>query len=174
NMGRSFMLPVAVLPPVALLVGFAYIIGSDGLAGDNIISLALFGAGTTVLDNLSLLFAVGLSFGMYKDKSGAEAITGLVSFLVVTNVRNADAMELFKGIPADEVTGAFTVIDNNVLIGILTGLISAALYNKFSNVKLPDYLAFFSGRRAVPIISVFVMFALAGLMSMVMPIMTNG
>src|SRR5699024_12687388 len=91
-------------------------------------------------DNLALLFAVGLSFGMSKDKSGAAAITGLVSFLVVTNLLNADAMELFKGIPADEVTGEFTVIDNNVLIGILTGLISAALYNKFSNVKLPDYL----------------------------------
>src|SRR5699024_6332411 len=81
---------------------------------------------------------------------------------------------LFKGIPADEVTGAFTVIDNNVLIGILTGLISAALYNKFSNVKLPDYLAFFSGRRAVPIIAVFVMAALAGLLYLVWPVMYNG
>lgn len=174
NMGRSFMLPVAVLPAVALLVGFAYIIDSDGPAGDNIISLALFRAGTSVLDNLALLFAVGLSFGMSKDKSGAAAITGLVSFLVVTNLLNADAMELFTGVPADEVTGAFTVIDNNVLIGILTGLISAALYNRFSGVKLPDYLAFFSGRRAVPIIAVFVMAALAGVLYLVWPVMYNG
>lgn len=78
-----------------------------------------------------------------------------------------------RGVSVEEVGAAFDVIDNNVLIGIITGLISAGLYNKFSEVKLPDYLAFFSGRRAVPIIAAFTMIIVAAVLLFVWPIFYN-
>ncbi|MBY8911003.1 PTS transporter subunit EIIC, partial [Salinicoccus roseus] len=79
-----------------------------------------------------------------------------------------------RGVEVEEVGEAFGVIENNVFLGIITGLISAALYNRFSGTKLPDYLAFFSGRRAVPIIAVFVMILLSGILYFVWPLLYNG
>jgi PTS system N-acetylglucosamine-specific IIC component len=81
---------------------------------------------------------------------------------------------LLRGVEVEEVGEAFGVIENNVFLGIITGLISAALYNRFSGTKLPDYLAFFSGRRAVPIIAVFVMILLSGILYFVWPLLYNG
>lgn len=110
---------------------------------------------------------------MSKDKSGAAAVAGLVSFLVVTTMLAPENVAVFRGIPVEEVGDAFNVIDNNVLIGIITGLISATLYNRFSDVKLPDYLAFFSGRRAVPIIAAFTMIFVALVLLFVWPVLYN-
>ncbi|MFB9860970.1 N-acetylglucosamine-specific PTS transporter subunit IIBC [Salinicoccus siamensis] len=174
NMGRAFMLPVAVLPAAALLLGLGYAIDPDGWGGGNAIAGMLINAGGAILDHLAILFAVGLAFGMSKDKNGAAALVGLVSFLVVTNLLKADSIALLRGIELEEVGAAFGVIENNVFLGIITGLISAALYNRFSGTKLPDYLAFFSGRRAVPIIAVFVMIVLSGVLYYVWPLLYNG
>lgn len=174
NMGRSFMFPVSVLPAVALLVGLGFIIIAinDAFIGWeylNVIVDFVQAGGFAVLDALAILFAVGLAFGMTKDKSGAAAVTGLVSFTVVSQMLQPENVAAVQGIEVGEVSAAFDVIDNNVLIGIVTGLISAALYNRFSDVKLPDYLAFFSGRRAVPIIAAFTMVLVAIVMFFVWP-----
>ncbi|WP_342387432.1 N-acetylglucosamine-specific PTS transporter subunit IIBC [Salinicoccus bachuensis] len=174
NMGRAFMLPVAVLPAAALLLGIGYAIDPEGWGGGSAIAGMFINAGGAILDHLAILFAVGLAFGMSKDKNGAAALAGLVSFLVVTNLLSADSVALLRGIEVEEVGEAFGVIENNVFLGIITGLISATLYNRFSGVKLPDYLAFFSGRRAVPIIAVFVMILLSGILYFVWPLLYNG
>lgn len=91
NMGRSFMFPVSVLPAAALLVGLGFIILAinDYFIGWeylNAIVAFIQSAGLAVLDALAILFAVGLAFGMSKDKSGAAAVAGLVSFIVVTSM----------------------------------------------------------------------------------------
>ena len=174
NMGRAFMFPVSVLPAAALLVGLGFIIIAinDTFIGWeylNVIVEFVQSGGTAVLDALAILFAVGLAFGMTKDKSGAAAVTGLVSFTVVTQMLQPESVAAIQGIEVTEVGAAFDVIENNVLIGIVTGLISAALYNRFSDVKLPDYLAFFSGRRAVPIIAAFTMVLVTGVLLFVWP-----
>ena len=169
NMGRSFMLPVAVLPAAAILLGIGYAIDPDGWGENNLAAAILINAGNAILDHLALIFAVGLAFGMSKDKSGAAALSGLVSFLVVITLLGQDAVAMYTGTSPDEIDAAFGVIENNVLIGIITGLISAALYNRFSDVKLPEYLAFFSGRRAVPIIASFVMIFVSLILYFVWP-----
>ncbi|MFD2831457.1 N-acetylglucosamine-specific PTS transporter subunit IIBC [Corticicoccus populi] len=175
NMGRSFMFPVSVLPAAALLVGIGFIlvavndyfIGWEYL---NVIVGFIQSAGLAILDALAILFAVGLAFGMSKDKSGAAAVAGLVSFTVVTSMLQPENVAALQGIAVEEVNAAFNVINNNVLIGIVTGLISAALYNRFSEVKLPDYLSFFSGRRAVPIIAAFTMILVVAVLLFVWPV----
>lgn len=178
NMGRSFMFPVSVLPAAALLVGLGFIIVAvnEYFLGWTFLTVVVDfvqTAGFAVLDALAILFAVGLAFGMSKDKSGAAAVAGLISFLVVTTMLSPENVAVFRGVPVEEVGDAFNVIDNNVLIGIITGLISAALYNRFSDVKLPDYLAFFSGRRAVPIIAAFTMIFVALVLLFVWPVLYN-
>src|SRR5690625_134002 len=167
SLGRSLMLPVAVLPAAAILAGIGnWILGfSEG----NIVGTFLLMAGTSILDNLGLLFAVGIAIGLSNDKHGAAALSGLVGFLVVTNLISIDTVSELQGIDADDVNAAFGQNDN-VFIGIITGIISAMMYNRFSKVKLPDALAFFSGKRLAPIMSAAAMVVLAGVLYFIWPL----
>ncbi|WP_078808039.1 N-acetylglucosamine-specific PTS transporter subunit IIBC [Pilibacter termitis] len=175
NMGRSLMLPVATLPVAALFMGIGYAIDPSGWGGGNVFAAFLIKAGGTILDNLGILFAVGLAYGMSKDKDGAAALTGLVSFLVPMTLLNSAAVAMFQGIEVEKVATAFGAINNkNVFIGILAGLIGAAMYNKFSGVKLPMAFSFFSGRRLVPIVTSFVMLAVSAILLFVWPAVYGG
>lgn len=171
NLGRSLMLPVAVLPAAAILAGIGnWILGfSDG----NIVGNFLLTAGTSILDHLGILFAVGVAIGLSKDKHGAAALSGLVGFLVVTNLLSVDAVAGLQGIDADNVNVAFESIDN-AFIGILTGIISSMMYNRFSSVQLPDALAFFSGKRLAPIMSAAAMVVIAAILFFVWPFVFSG
>jgi len=154
KMGKSLMLPVATLPIAALFTGIGYWIDPTGWGGNNILAAFLIQAGKAILDNLGILFAVGLALGMSKDRDGASALSGLVAFLVPMKLINTDSVATFMGIQADQVDIAFSAINNgNVFIGILAGLVAAAMYNRFSKVQLPMALSFFSGKRLVPIMS---------------------
>ncbi|MCS6723513.1 PTS transporter subunit EIIC, partial [Proteus mirabilis] len=82
RMGRSLMLPVATLPVAALFMGIGYWIDPSGWGGNSIFAAFLIKAGATILDNLGILFAVGLALGMSKDKDGSSALAGLIAFLV--------------------------------------------------------------------------------------------
>src|SRR5699024_6590710 len=143
SLGRPLMLPVAVLPAAAILAGIGNWI--LGFSDDNIVGSFLLTAGTSILDNLGLLFAVGIEIGLSKDKHGAAAVSGLVGFIALTNLISTDSVARLQGIDADAVNAAFEQNDN-VFIGIITGVISASMYNRFSGVKLPAALAFFSGK----------------------------
>ena len=172
RMGRSLMLPVATLPVAALFSGIGYWIDPTGWGANNIVAAFLLKAGESILANLGDLFAVGLALGMSKDRDGASALTGLVAFLVPMQLLNPAAIAAFQHIDVEKVNAAFTKMNNgNVFVGILAGLLAAAMYNRFSNVKLPMALSFFSGKRCVPIVSAALMLVVsAGLMFIWPPI----
>lgn len=158
RMGRSLMLPVATLPVAALFMGLGYWIDPSGWGGNSLLAAFLLKAGGTILENLGMLFAVGLALGMSKDRDGASALAGLVAFLTPMSLINSESIAMFKAIPLESVNDAFDAINNkNVFIGILAGLVAAAMYNRFSNTKLPMALAFFSGKRLVPIVTAGIM-----------------
>lgn len=175
RMGRSLMLPVATLPVAALFMGIGYWIDPSGWGGNNIVAAFLIKAGSTILDNLGILFAVGLALGMSKDKDGSSALAGLVAFLTPVTLVSSASVALFKQIDPEKVNIAFAAINNkNVFIGILAGLVAAAMYNRFSGVKLPMALSFFSGKRAVPIVTAGVMAIISALLIFVWPTVYNG
>lgn len=172
RMGRSLMLPVATLPVAALFSGIGYWIDPTGWGANNIVAAFLLKAGDSILANLGVLFAVGLALGMSKDRDGASALTGLVALLVPMQLLNPAAIAAFQHIDVEKVNAAFTKMNNgNVFVGILAGLLAAAMYNRFSNVKLPMALSFFSGKRCVPIVTAALMLVVsAGLMFIWPPI----
>ena len=166
KLGKSLMLPVAVLPAAALLMGIGYWIDPNGWGANNQIAAFLIKAGGALVDNLPYLFAIGVAVGMAKEQDGAAALSGLVAFLVVTTLLSTSVVVMLKGIKPEgdlDAVGVFAR-DNmdaklafdaikNAFTGIISGLVAAGCYNKFSRTKLPDALSFFSGKRCVAIIT---------------------
>ncbi|HEY7864726.1 MAG TPA: N-acetylglucosamine-specific PTS transporter subunit IIBC [Psychromonas sp.] len=173
KVGRALMVPVAVLPAAAILMGIGYWIDPNGWGGDSAIAAFLIKAGAAVIDNMSMLFAVGVAYGLSKDKDGAAALSGLVGFLVVTTLLSPAAVAQIQGITLEDVPFAFNKI-NNQFVGILVGIFSAELYNKFSKVELHSALAFFSGRRLVPIVVSMVMILVSFVLMFIWPIIFSG
>ena len=153
KMGRSLMLPVAVLPVASILMGIGYWISPAGLdASGSPVAAFLIQAGLVLIDNIPLLFAVGLAVGLAKDKNGAAGLSGLVAFLIITKLLSKDVVAQLQGVKPEEVALAFTR-SSNAFIGILSGIIGGEMYNRFKDVKLPTALGFFSGRRSAPIMA---------------------
>lgn len=173
KIGRALMVPVATLPAAAILMGVGYWIDPTGWGSSNALAALFIKSGSAIIDNMSVLFAIGVAYGMSKDKDGAAALTGFVGFLVLTTLCSPAAVAMIQKIPVDQVPAAFGKI-NNQFVGILTGIISAELYNRFSKVELPKALSFFSGRRLVPILTSFVMIVIAFVMMYVWPVIFNG
>lgn len=173
NIGRSLMLPVAALPAAAILMGIGYWIDPNGWGGESQLAAFLIKSGAAIIDNMSILFAVGVAFGMSKDNHGSAALSGLVGFLVVTTLLSKGAVAQLQGIPVDQVPAAFGKI-NNQFIGILVGVISAELYNRFHQVELPQALAFFSGKRLVPILTSLVMIVVSFILMYIWPVIFSG
>jgi PTS system N-acetylglucosamine-specific IIC component len=158
RLGRSLMLPIAVLPVAALLLrlGQPDMLGA-GTGGEHELALAaewpwlepvaavLAQAGGTLFANLGLLFAVGVANGFARKADGSTAVAGLVGYLVFDAV--TDAMSPYVLDPGSP------PIDYEVFGGILIGIVAALLWQRFHRIKLPTYLAFFGGRRFVPIIT---------------------
>ena len=167
------MVPVATLPAAAILMGVGYWIDPVGWGGDNALAAFFIKSGSAIIDNMSVLFAIGVAYGMSKDKDGAAALTGFVGFLVLTTLCSPAAVSMIQKIPADQVPAAFGKISNQ-FVGILVGIISAELYNRFSSVELPKALSFFSGRRLVPILTSFVMIVVAFIMMYIWPMIFDG
>ncbi|MEQ4989227.1 N-acetylglucosamine-specific PTS transporter subunit IIBC [Proteus vulgaris] len=173
KIGRALMVPVATLPAAAILMGIGYWIDPVGWGSDNALAALLIKSGSAIIDNMSVLFAIGVAYGMSKDKDGAAALTGFVGFLVVTTLCSPAAVSMIKGIPLEEVPAAFGKIENQ-FVGILVGVLSAELYNRFSQVELPLALSFFSGRRLVPILASFLMIIVAFILMYIWPVIYGG
>ncbi|WP_159871955.1 MULTISPECIES: N-acetylglucosamine-specific PTS transporter subunit IIBC [unclassified Raoultella] len=173
KVGRALMVPVATLPAAAILMGVGYWIDPVSWGGDNALAALFIKSGSAIIDNMSVLFAIGVAYGMSKDKDGAAALTGFVGFLVLTTLCSPAAVAMIQKIPADQVPAAFGKISNQ-FVGILVGIISAELYNRFSGVELPKALSFFSGRRLVPILTSFVMIVVAFILMYVWPVIFDG
>jgi len=153
-LGRALMLPIAVLPLAALLLR---------LGQPDLLNIALLGAaGSAIFSHLGLLFAVGVAAGFARDGNGAACLAGITCFLIAREGAESFLVvppETFKGLPASAIAMASqayrdkAIFKLEVPLGILSGLIGGQLYNRFATFKVPDYLAFFGGRRFVPIIS---------------------
>ncbi|MBU9810335.1 PTS transporter subunit EIIC [Rahnella sp. C60] len=127
RLGKALMLPIAVLPVAGLLLR---------LGQPDVFDIVyVTKAGQTLFDNLPLLFAIGISGGLAKDNHCAASLAGTIGYLVLTSVMQAINPELNMG----------------VLSGILTGVLAGVLYNRYQNIRLPEYLAFFGGKRFIPI-----------------------
>nr|AFV25491.1 hypothetical protein [Streptomyces sp. BC16019] len=155
KVGRSLQLPIAVLPAAGLLVrlGQPDVFGAEGLGWDKV--AAVFDkAGGAITGNLAMLFCIGVAIGFAKKADGSTALAALVGFLVYSKV-----LEAFPVTEAEITKGADVAATYNnpgVLGGIVMGLLSAVLWQRYHRKKLPDWLGFFNGRRLVPIIMAFV------------------
>ncbi|MGF1720285.1 N-acetylglucosamine-specific PTS transporter subunit IIBC [Vibrio kyushuensis] len=152
KVGKALMVPVATLPAAAILMGVGYWLDPVGWGSESILAAFFIKSGAAIIDNMSVLFAVGVAFGLSRDKNGSAALSGFVMFLVVTTLLAPGAVAQLTGVDADAVPAAFGKI-NNQFIGILVGILSAEIYNRYSTVELPQALAFFSGKRLVPILT---------------------
>ncbi len=132
KIGKALMTPIAVLPIAAILLRLGF---GDIFTGEvaNIMKVA----GEAVFSNLDMLFAVGIAYGLAKNSDGASALSALVGILI--------AKAVYLEIDKD--------LNMGVFIGIIIGILAGTLYNRFHNIKLPEFLGFFGGKRFVPIIT---------------------
>lgn len=172
KVGKALMVPVATLPAAAILMGIGYWIDPIGWGGDNKLAALLIKSGSAIIGNMSALFAIGVAYGMSKDKDGAAALTGFVGYLVLTTLCSPDVISILQQLPRDQVPAAFEQIHSQ-FIGIMVGIMSAELYNRFSSVELPKALSFFSGRRLIPILTSFLMIFVAFILMYLWPIIYN-
>lgn len=173
SIGRSLMLPVAVLPAAAILMGIGYWIDPSGWGSDSAVAAFLIKAGASIIDNIPILFAVGIALGMSKGRDGAAALSGLVAYLVVTTLLSTDTVALIQGIDAAQVDPAFGKIEN-AFIGIISGIAASVMFNRFSHIQLPAAFAFFSGKRIVPIMTSALMILIAAALYFVWPMVYTG
>ena len=156
KLGKSLMLPVAVLPICGLLMGIGYALCPSTMQGGSVEGLAqiigflLVKAGGALIDNMQILFVIGVAVGMADEPDGTPALAGLASWLMIQQLLSTGVVSTIMPNVVDGTTEflAFSKI-SNPFIGILCGLIGAFSYNHFKNTQLPDFLAFFSGKRFV-------------------------
>jgi PTS system N-acetylglucosamine-specific IIC component len=167
RLGKSLMLPVACLPVAGIMMGIGYYIDPTGWGANSVIAGFLIKAGAAILDNMALLFAIGVAVGMSDDNDGTAGLAGLVSWLMFTTLLSSGAVAMFTGAEADMAFGKI----QNAFIGILAGLIGATCYNRFKNTKLPTALAFFSGKRCVAIVTAAVTIVASVVLFFVWPLL---
>ncbi|QNN54193.1 PTS transporter subunit EIIC [Nocardioides mesophilus] len=179
RLGRSLMLPIAALPVAALLLrlGQPDMLG----AGESGLALAsrwpwlepvatvLAAAGGALFSNLALLFAVGVAVGFARRSDGSTAVAAVVGYLTFDAVTTAMSPYVL-----DPATASSSVIDYEVFGGIVIGLVSAVLWERYRRIELPTYLAFFGGRRFVPIITALASLLVGVLMAFLYPAFDRG
>lgn len=173
KIGKSLMLPVAVLPAAAVLMGIGYWIDPAGWGANSPVAAFLIKAGAAIIDNMSILFAVAIAYGMTKEKDGSAALSGLVAFLVVTTLLSPGSIAALTKVAPEEVPLAFSKISNQ-FIGILSGLVAATMFDKFHRTELPQALAFFSGKRLVPIMTSIAMLLVSVVLFFIWPAIFAG
>ena len=177
KLGKSLMLPVACLPICGILMGIGYALcpatmqGGDMNGALNLIGFFLVKAGGALIDNMALLFVIGVGVGMSDDHDGTAGLAAFASWLMLTTLLATGTVTQLMPSIAESAnkTLAFDKIANP-FIGIIAGIIGATCYNKFKATKLPDWLSFFSGKRCVAIISGVVSIAVAAILLFVWPV----
>ncbi|MDE7006695.1 MAG: PTS transporter subunit EIIC [Lachnospiraceae bacterium] len=177
KLGKSLMLPVACLPICGILMGIGYFLCPSTMQGGEVVGFLqklgffLVKAGGALIDNMALLFVIGVGVGMSDDHDGTSGLAAFASWLMITNLLSVGAVTTLMPSVAESAnkTLAFSKI-GNPFIGILAGIIGASCYNKFKSTKLPDWLSFFSGKRCVAIVSGVVSIVAAAILLFVWPI----
>ena len=178
KLGKALMLPVAVLPICGILMGIGYYLcpatmqGGDIEGVKNLIGFFLVKAGSALIENMAILFAIGIGVGMSEKNDGTGGIAALASWLMITTLLSTGVVTTLIPSIADNATKtlAFNKIANP-FIGILSGVIGSSCYNKFKNTKLPNWLAFFSGKRCVAIIAGLVSIVVSAVLLFVWPLL---
>ena len=183
KLGKAMMLPVAALPICGILMGLGYALApaAMGAAGATegfayVLGVFLIKAGAALIDNMAILFAIGVGVGLAKDNDGTAGLAGMVSYLMITTLLNPGTVStIAPGMIASEINQvAFAKISGNAFIGILAGIVGGICYNKFKGTKLPDVLAFFSGKRSVAIVTAVVSIVVAAILLFVWPVIFGG
>ena len=177
KLGKSLMLPVACLPICGLLMGIGYALCPSTMQGGDVtgfvqlLGLFLVKAGAALIDNMAILFVIGVGVGMSEDNDGTGGVAALASWLMMTTLLNTGFVTTIMPSVAENInsTIAFDKIANP-FIGILAGVIGSGCYNKFKGTKLPDWLSFFSGKRCVAIIAGVVSIIVSAILLFVWPL----
>ncbi|MBR1671548.1 MAG: PTS transporter subunit EIIC [Fretibacterium sp.] len=173
RIGKSLMLPVACLPAAGILYGVGYWLDPVGWGANSLAAAFCIKAASAIIDQIPILFALGVSIGMASDKDGTSALAGLVSWLMITTLLSSGAVAMYRGVDVSQVPAAFGKIQN-AFIGIFAGLLGAGCYNRFRDTRLPDWLAFFSGRRCVAIVTALASIIASIVLYYVWPVLYNG
>jgi PTS system glucose-specific IIC component len=167
KIGKCMMLPVSVLPVAGILLG----VGSANFVWlPDAMSQVMAAAGSAIFGNLPLLFAIGVAIGL-TENDGVAALAGTVGFVVFLAALGVCAK--LRGIETKAIMG-IPSIETGVFGGIVVGLIAASVFNRFYKIRLPSYLGFFAGKRAVPIITAFAVIAVGALLSFIWPPIGSG
>ena len=191
RVGRSFMLPIAILPVAGLLLGIGGSFSNETMLSTyglldvmgpgtvfNMIFQIMSAAGNIVFANLPIIFAMGVAIGMAKKEKDVAALSAVVAFFIMH--ASIGALVTINGGPENMLDGAtasvcgITSLQMGVFGGIIVGLGVAALHNKFYKIELPQVLSFFGGTRFVPIVSALVYTAVGILMFFVWPVIQKG
>ena len=181
KLGKSLMLPVAVLPICGLLMGIGYFLCPSTMQGGTVEGLAqiigflLVKAGGALIDNMQILFVIGVAVGMADEPDGTPALAGLASWLMIQQLLSTGVVSTIMPNVVEGTTEylAFSKI-SNPFIGILCGLIGAFSYNRFKNMQLPDFLAFFSGKRFVAMAAAVISIVASVVLLFVWPLVFGG
>ena len=182
KLGSAMMLPVAALPICGILMGLGYLLCPSTMQGGTpegilqIIGFFLVKAGAALIDNMAILFAIGVGFGLTKDSHGTGGLAGMVSYLMITTLLAPGTVTtIAPALIKDPIAAlAFGKIGGNAFIGILAGIIGGVCYNKLKDTKLPDFLAFFSGKRCVAIVTGVVSIVVSAILLFVWPLIFQG
>ena len=178
KLGKALMLPVACLPICGILMGIGYALCPSTMQGGDVsgivqmIGFFLVKAGGALIDNMAILFVIGVGVGMADDNDGTAALAALASWLMMTNLLSTGVVTTLMPVIAENETKvlAFSKIANP-FIGILAGIIGATCYNKFKGTKLPDWLSFFSGKRCVAIVAGVVSIIVSAILLFIWPLL---
>ncbi len=159
KLGKALMLPVACLPICGILMGLGYALCPSTMQGGDVVGIVqqigfyLVKAGGALIDNMAILFAIGIGVGMSEDNDGTGGLAALASWLMLTTLLSVGAVSVIRTL--EEGTTAYIAFSKiqNPFIGIIAGIIGSSCYNKFKGTKLPDWLSFFSGKRCVAIVA---------------------
>ena len=183
KLGKALMLPVAALPVCGILMGLGYALAPAAMGAEGATTglaytagFILIKAGGALIDNMAWLFAVGAAVGLSDDHDGTAALAGLVSYLMMTQLLSVGVVGALPFMNLTEGTStyiAFQKTAGNAFIGSLAAIIGAACYNKFKGAQLPDWLAFFSGKRCVAIVTGLVSIIVSVILLFVWPIIFN-
>ncbi len=181
KLGKALMMPVSVLPICGILMGIGYWLCPAAMQGGDVsgslemIGLFLVKAGGALIDNITLLFAVGVAVGLADKTDGTAGLAGLVSWLMITTLLAPSTIQaIVPGMIETETNLLAFQKVNNPFIGILCGIIGATCYNRFKSTKLPDVLAFFSGKRSVAIVTAVTSIVVSVILLFVWPIVFGG
>ena len=183
KLGKAMMLPVAALPICGILMGLGYLFAPAAMGAPGategfmyVLGVFLIKAGAALIDNMAILFAIGVGVGLAKDNDGTAGLAGMVSYLMITTLLAPGTVQtIAPGMIASKLNEiAFAKVGGNAFIGILAGIIGGICYNKFRNTKLPDFLAFFSGKRSVAIVTAVVSIVVSAVLLFVWPVIFGG